>query len=122
MKTKLFFPVIGCILMLITSSSFSQVTTNYKELHNDAALVIPNAHIMELGTNPSTNVSVAVNNKVQKAFVQYFAGAAKQNWSMAGKNFHSSFYVNGLLTEALFEKSGNLIYAVTFGTEKDFTC
>jgi len=120
MKTKTMLPIIGCILCLVTTNnSFCQKTVNPKSPGNAYASITPNTSLIDLDTTAYANVSVEVNNKVQKSFAQYFKSATGQTWSIWGKNFHTNFYVNGVLTRALFSKSGQLIYTVTYGSEKD---
>ncbi len=123
MKTKIIFPLIGCMLcILITNSSFTQVTANRKELNKVYAVYAISENPKNNFTNSdfaSTNFSLTVNNKVQKSFAQYFGGATRQIWSNAGINFHSSFYINGALNCALFDKNWHLIYSIKYGAEKD---
>ena len=119
MKTKTIIPIIGCILSILTNNSFCQATANEKGLGNAYTPATTNSALIDPDTTAYAAVSVEVNNKVQKSFAQYFKSAAGQTWSMRGKNFHTNFYVNGVLNRALFDKSGHLIYVVAYGTEKD---
>src|SRR5437867_4006411 len=120
MKTKTIC-AFACALFLSTAnSSFTQATVNDKKFYDAyAASAAPSVNLSYLDTNASSVASVTTNSKVERSFAQYFKGATGQTWSMAGKNFHTSFYVSGLLTRALFDKGGELIYTITYGSEKD---
>ena len=102
MKTETFYAKITCsiISIFILISSFAVAGTN--------------ANI-----NDSKNVSPYVNMKVQRAFIKLFGEEREQNWSIVGQNFLNRFHVNGVLTNALFSKNGQLIYTITYGTEKN---
>lgn len=116
MKTKIISPLACCLLfVLITNGSFSQATINNKDLNK--TVTISASHDRKI--NNSGNASLAINKKIQKSFSGYFAGITGQNWSMAGKKFHCSFYINGIPACVLFDKNGHLIYVVTYGKEKD---
>src|SRR5690348_7670559 len=68
----------------------------------------------------STNKSVAteaISYKVGNSFKKYFGDQAEQNWSMVGNDFLNRFHVNGVLVNSMFDKRGNLIYTITYGTE-----
>ena len=117
MKTNFFSRIIISILyMLITCSSFSQLTVSRREPTKSASF--PKTQNSN-STDFVTKASITVNDKVQKSFEQYFAGVSNQDWSMMGKDFHTTFYNNGVLTQALFDKKGNLINTISYGTEKD---
>ena len=110
MKTKTIIPIIGCLFCVVTNdSSFCQATVNHKDPGNAYASITPTPSLIDLDTTAYATVSVEVDSKVQKSFAQYFKSAAGQTWSMRGKNFHTNFYVNGVLNRALFDKSGHLI-------------
>ena len=100
---------------MITCSSFSQLTISRRELTKNAFPKTQNSNSGDV----FTNASIAVNDKVQKSFNKYFVGATKQNWSMIAKDFHSTFYVNGVFNQALLGRKGNLIYTISYGTEKE---
>ena len=120
MKTKIISNVIGCLLLLLTTnSSFTQVTANRKEFNKVYAVSANPKSNFTNSDNTPVNTSLAINNKLQKSFAQYFAGATGQNWSKAGINFFTSFYVNGVDNHALFDKRGHLIYSISYGSEKD---
>jgi hypothetical protein len=61
---------------------------------------------------------VTANSKVQKAFTRAFGENALQNWSIAGRNFLNSFYVDGVRTNVLYSPKGNLIYTIAYGAEQ----
>lgn len=116
MKTKIIRPLVCCLLfLLITNFSFSQPTINKKDLNKTVDISI--SHNRK--RHNSANAPVSINKKIEKSFTGYFAGSTGQNWSMAGNNFHNSFYTNGNAACALFDKHGHLIYAISYGQEKD---
>ncbi len=69
-------------------------------------------------TKVNANNSPYINMKVKRAFIKLFGEESEQNWSITGQNFLNRFHVNGVLTNALFSKNGQLIYTITYGTEK----
>ena len=111
-KSFIFTAFAAAIFMLTTISTFSQETAKDNELSFAETDALNTA-------TPSADASVTANEKVQKSFVRHFAGASEQNWSMVGNDFHNNFYINGVLTRALFDVKGHLIYTITYGTEKD---
>ncbi len=119
MTTKIILVLMSCILLLHANSSFSQVALNEKE--------IDFAHLISSDTNTTLNANldastlkvVTANIKLQRAFLSYFGEAADNNWRMAGQNYLNRFHSNGLLTNALFTKNGQLIYTIIYGTEKN---
>ena len=116
MKTKIIHPLVCCLLfVLIANFSFSQATIN-KEILNKTVAISVSSDRKILN---SSDASVLINKKVEKSFTGYFTGISGQNWSMAGNNFHNSFYTNGNRASALFDKHGHLIYAITYVREKD---
>lgn len=118
MKTKIILSLVGCMLFLmITNFSFSQATINNKDLNKTVAMSV--SHDREI--HNSDNSSVTINKKIQKSFTGYFAGITGQKWSMAGNNFHTSFYTNGIPSSALFDKHGDLIYAITYLQENEMS-
>ena len=120
MKTKIISNVIGCLLLLLTTnSSFTQVTANRKELNNVYAVSVNPKSNFTNSDNTPVNTSLAINNKVQKSFAHYFAGATRQYWTKMGTDFLTSFYVNGVYNRALFDKRSHLIYAIRYCLEKD---
>jgi len=98
MKTKTFYTKVICtifsIFILINSFAAAEIKGN-------------------------TNASPDINMKVKRAFIKLFGEEREQNWSIAGQNFLNRFHVNGVLTNALFSKNGQLIYTITYGTEKN---
>ena len=116
MKTKIIFPI-ACSLffLLITTELFPQAPAKNEDLNNTLAISGSQANKV-IG---SGNTSVTINKKIQKHFSRNFAGGSAQNWSMTGKNFHCNFYMNSLPACALFTEKGQLIYAITYGAEKN---
>ena len=101
MKTKTFYAKVICsifgIFILINSFAAPETKAN---------------------TKISKNISPYVNLRVMRSFIKLFGEQSEQNWSMVGQNFLNRFHVDGLLTNALFAKNGQLIYTITYGTEK----
>lgn len=121
MKTIIIFRIVGCLLLLLTTknSSFTQVTPNSKQLRKVYAVSENQKNNFTNSDYAPANASLAINNKVQKSFDQYFAGVTRQYWSEVGRDFHNSFYLNGVHNCALFSKNGRLIYSISYGSEKD---
>ncbi len=119
MKTKIIITLLSCGLLLITNTTFSQLALNKK---NDNFIY---AMSLALNTDTTTRANVfnlntvAKNIKVQRSFVSYFGENAENNWSMVGNDFLNRFHSNGILTNALFTKNGQLIYTITYGSEKN---
>ncbi len=70
---------------------------------------------------PAITVSASTTNvsaKVNKAFEQYFKGASHQRWHQLEKNFLVKFIQHDQENSALFTKNGQLVYHVSYGTEK----
>jgi hypothetical protein len=113
MKTKTFS--FGCSLffLLSTNLSFSQVPAKRNDLNKTVAMSPGSSRIKFKGSD------LMINPKVEKNFTGSFAGVTGERWSMAGKNFHCLFYINGILSDALFTKNGSLVYFVMHGNEKD---
>lgn len=113
MKTKIIS--LGCSLffMLNASVSFSQAPAKTNNLNNTVATSLGESRII------SKSADVTINKKIEKTFMESFAGISDQSWSMAGKNFHCHFYINGIPSDALFTKNGSTVYFVMHGNEKD---
>ena len=91
----------GLVSMLSVNISFAQ-EESFKEL-------------------PSITVSASTSNvsaKVNKAFGQYFKGASHQRWYQLDKNFLVKFIQNDQENRALFTKNGQLVYHISYGSEK----
>ena len=116
MKTKIILPFACTLFFLsITNLAFPQVTAKNYEINKTLGISAGD----ESKDYSSGITSITINNKIQKHFSRDFAGASAQNWNIAGKNFHCSFFINGLPEWVLFSKNGQLIYNITFGTEKN---
>jgi hypothetical protein len=92
----------GLVSILSAYSSFAQ-EGSFKEL--------PPITI----TATTTNVSAKVN----KMFSQYFQNATNLTWYEIDKKFLVKFIQNDQENRALFTRSGNLVYHISYGTEKD---
>src|SRR5579885_3347642 len=119
MKTKFF--QIGLI-----TSAFFFAQTLFAQENNSNTNKNDNYSYVDLSKiDPniaSTKTAVAtetVNNKIAKSFKKYFGEQTEQNWSIVGTNFLNRFHSNGVLTNSMFDKNGNLIYTVTYGTEQN---
>ncbi len=120
MKAKTILSLIGCVVFtLTTKSSFSQQTIKQKDLNKDVAISANQKNNFVTSGDKPFNFSVSIRRRIQESFAGYFASATGQNWTMAGHNFHCSFSTNGIPASVLFDKNGHLIYAITYGEEKD---
>jgi hypothetical protein len=121
MKKKIILQIsAGLVTILIACNSFAQNTDSKKEKDKLYLWVDVIKNSPDLISNDaSTAASVSVNEKVSRSFSNYFGNAAEQNWSMVGRDFLNRFHANGVLTNALFDKRGSLIYTITYGAEKD---
>lgn len=117
MKTKFIFPFACSLLLLLTSNVLlSQVPAKKSDFKNTVAMTgAPGRSI----TNSTSDVPLKINGKVQRSFAGSFAGVSGENWSMTGKDFHCSFFVNGVPASVLFTKKGNQVYFITYGKEKN---
>ena len=99
-----FFNLIGSGLFTVASvySSFSQEGT-IKEL---PAITIT-----------ASSSSAVVSAKINKAFNQFFAGATNLRWYEINKKFLVKFIMNDQENRALFTKTGQLVYHITYGAE-----
>lgn len=119
MKTKILVALTSCILLLNTNSGFSQLAlskkgTDYTHLGSSFTDTTLNE-----GPDASKLEAVSTNVKLQKAFLSHFGEDIDNNWRMIGKNYLNRFHSNGLLTNALFTKNGQLLYVIKYGTEKN---
>lgn len=116
MKTKIINPF-GCfvLFLLITNVLFSQAPVKKNYLVNVVAMSVDDARII----SNSTDAPIRINGKIQRSFTEAFGGITRQKWSMAGKNYHCSFYMNGIPTNVLYNKNGNVIYLIRYGKEKN---
>lgn len=90
--------------MLILSSSFAQELT-YQRL----------SPITVSATSPI----VTVNEKVNKAFGEYFKNVTDLNWTELNKKYLVEFMQDDQQNRALFAKNGDLIYHISYGKEKN---
>src|SRR4051812_12931133 len=116
---KTLFPLRFTILLLtvvITSHLLAQNTSG-----NELAIVSTKANsTVHATSNKDVNKSLnTLNAKVQHSFTNYFKDATDASWDMLGKEFLISFNTGGMHTRALFSKSGSLLYALQYGSEKD---
>lgn len=115
MKTKIILSLVGCLLcVMITNVSFSQVPAENNDVNKTVAMSIKHERKIAGSENAATT-----NKKIQKSFNGNFVGATGQYWSLTGKNFHCSFYINDIPVSALFDKHGDLIYAITYDKDGD---
>lgn len=114
MKTNI---ILGSLLLMLTASNtFSQADS--RESNDAYALAV----VKDRGSNfiekttadPSSLVSV----KVKKMFDKNFLGATGLRWEVNGKELEAIFWKDGLLTYALFKKSGSLNCSVIFVPEQ----
>jgi hypothetical protein len=104
MKKQLISCICGGIVSILSANiSFAQEET-FKEL--------PPITI----SAGSSNTSVSV--KVNKAFGQFFKDASHLRWYEIDKKFLVKFIQNDQENRALFTKNGQLVYHISYGSEK----
>ena len=57
-------------------------------------------------------------SNVLASFYKLFSNAENVSWYNVEKNFGAKFTMNNLRYRVLFNKKGNLVYKITYGTEK----
>lgn len=107
MKNQLLYVAFAALLSTFGLSNVSAQTSNTNPLLFKAYIIASKANLIK------------ANAEVQRSFDKEPADTIEQNWSMVGDNFLNRFYVNGRPVSALFNISGNMIYAVMYGKEKD---
>src|SRR5439155_24071621 len=60
-----------------------------------------------------------VNKTVSNAFQKSFKGATNPRWYEINQKFLVYFIMKDMKNTALFQKNGNLIYHIKYGTEKN---
>jgi hypothetical protein len=107
----------ACSLFFLSNVNvlFSQVPFKTDDLKHTVATSLAARGVI------SNSGQVSINKKIEKYFTRNFAAIPAGTWSMAGKNFHYRFYLNGIPAEALFAKNGYLIYLVRHGNEKNMS-
>jgi hypothetical protein len=70
-------------------------------------------------TASSSTSAVRVNAKLSKAFSKQFENAYDVSWKEINDKFLVKFMQDGLQSQALLTKYGDLIYQFSYGTEKD---
>ena len=104
MKKQLISCICGGLVSILTvNNSFAQ-DENFKEL--------PPITI----TATSSNISVSA--KVNKAFGHFFKNATHLRWYEIDKKFLVKFIQNDQENRALFTKTGQLVYHISYGTEQ----
>lgn len=66
----------------------------------------------------ATSSNVDVSTKLNKAFLSVFKDASNLRWYEINKNFLVKFVQNDREHKALFTKSGDLIYHISYGAEE----
>lgn len=107
MKTQFISRYYGwLILIMLATSSFAQTAEGLK----DPVPVV------------TTGLKTEVNEKLNKAFQQYFFDAQNIRWYESDKRFIVKFIMSEQQNMALFEKNGHLIWQITYGEEKHLPC
>ena len=70
-------------------------------------------------TITATSTSTSLNAKLNKVFNEYFQGATHLRWYEIDKKYLVKFILNDQENRALFTRSGNLVYHISYGSEKD---
>ena len=63
--------------------------------------------------------STVVNAKINNAFAMAFLGATNIRWYEIDKKFLVKFILNDQENRALFTKGGEIVYHISYGTEKN---
>lgn len=104
MKKQLLIKLSGWLTpMLILSSSFAQELTY---------------HRLSPATVSATSPIITVNDKVSKAFGEYFKNVKDLEWNELNKKYLVEFNQDDQQNRALFTKNGDLIYHIRYGKEK----
>lgn len=104
MKKHLISCICGVLVSILSvNNSFTQ-QQSFKEL---PPIIV---------TATSSNISISA--KVNKAFGQFFKNASHIRWYEIDKKFLVKFIQNDQENRALFTKTGQLIYHISYGTEK----
>ena len=93
----------GLAYILSVNSSFAQ-QPSFKELPPVTITI--------------TASKVSINAKINSAFEQFFKNASNISWYEIDKRFLVKFIQNDQLNRALFTKTGQLIYHISYGFEK----
>ncbi len=102
MKTQIISRISGCFLsILLVSSSFAQA---------------------DFATRPQvviTGADVKVNEKILTEFSRFFANAENVRWyDDVYKKFVVKFFMDDQNHQVLLTKKGNLVYHISYGSEK----
>src|SRR5688572_18508793 len=100
---KILIPFSCLVTLLPAYNSFAQ-DENFKELPPIVVSV--------------TSSNVEVSTKLNKAFLSTFKEASNLRWYEINKNFLVKFIQNDREHRALFTKSGELIYHISYGAEE----
>jgi len=104
MKKQLISCICGGLVSILTvNSSFAQ-EENFKELPPI--------------TISATSSNLVISARVNKAFSQFFQNASNLRWYEIDKKFLVKFIQNDQENRALFTKNGQMIYHISYGTEK----
>jgi hypothetical protein len=103
MKKQITFLVSGVVSLIFFSTSVAQ-GDGFKELP-------------PITITASSN-TVSVSAKIDRAFSQYFKNATHLRWFELDKNFLVKFIMNDQENRALFTSGGQLIYHISYGSEK----
>lgn len=104
MKKQLISCICGGLVSIFASNSTLAQKETFKEL---PPIIV---------TATSSNISISA--KVNKAFGQFFKTASHIRWYEIDKKFLVKFIQNDQENRALFTKTGQLVYHISYGTEQ----
>lgn len=104
MKKQLISCICGGLVSIFASSNTLAQKDTFKEL---PPIIIT-----------ATSSNVVVNARINRAFSQFFQNVSNPRWYEINKKFLVKFIQNDQENRALFTKNGQLVYHVSYGTEK----
>lgn len=96
--------ITGILLLSLTSNAFAQV---------DTMKTLPAITVY------SNTSSANISQQVVQAFQKEFKDATNTRWYQLNKNYLVTFIQNDLNNRALYKKSGQQIYHISYGTEQN---
>jgi len=104
MKKQLISCICGGLTYILSANSSFAQEQSFKELP-------------PITISASTS-NISVNAKINKAFGQFFKNATHLRWYEINKKFLVKFIQNDQENRALFTKTGQLVYHISYGTEQ----
>lgn len=104
MKKQLISCICGGLVSIFASNSTLAQEETFKEL---PPIIVT-----------ATSSNVVVSARVNKAFSHFFQNASNIRWYEIDKKFLVKFIQNDQENRALFTKTGQLVYHISYGTEQ----